>query len=195
MLKNVFYDGLGLNAWLFQAVNGIRHPLWDGLMRAVSGSADYRLIPLLLALLAAGALVARRRVAGPAAQDLTLAARQLLLGFVLAALAVGLLKAGIALPRPSMVLPPDALHLLEPPESPYSFPSGHAASAALLAGWLWGWAPPAWRPLLLVWATLAAVSRLSLGVHFPADVVAGAALGGACAWLARRLLAPRAAAR
>jgi undecaprenyl-diphosphatase len=61
-----------------------------------------------------------------------------------------------------------------------SFPSGHAASAfAFSRGWRRRCLPRG-VPLLAV-ATLVAYSRVHVGVHYPADVVAGAVLGGAVA--------------
>jgi undecaprenyl-diphosphatase len=57
-----------------------------------------------------------------------------------------------------------------------SFPSGHAATsfagAVILAYLL-----PRALPALLVLATLVAVSRVYVGVHYPLDILAGAALG------------------
>ena len=68
----------------------------------------------------------------------------------------------------------------------YSFPSGHAASAvaaAITLGRIW----PRGRLLLWSLATLVALSRIYVGVHYPLDVLGGAALGVACAWVARRV--------
>ena len=68
----------------------------------------------------------------------------------------------------------------------YSFPSGHAASAvaaAITLGRIW----PRGRLLLWSLATLVALSRIYVGVHYPLDVLGGAVLGIACAWAARRV--------
>lgn len=68
-----------------------------------------------------------------------------------------------------------------------SFPSGHTASAfgfATGAGAAW---PAASAPLRAL-ATLVGYSRVHTGVHYPADVVAGAFLGVSAAELAGRLL-------
>ena len=66
-----------------------------------------------------------------------------------------------------------------------SFPSSHATSttaAAVLYGGLTGKKlTPALVPPMMV-------SRLVLGVHYPSDVVAGSALGGAVALGVRRLM-------
>jgi undecaprenyl-diphosphatase len=57
-----------------------------------------------------------------------------------------------------------------------SFPSGHAASAIAGACALVRLAPEA-RAIFWIFALLVACSRIYLGVHYPADVLAGALLG------------------
>jgi undecaprenyl-diphosphatase len=62
------------------------------------------------------------------------------------------------------------------PADRFSFPSGHtlhAVSFALLLGAAW----PALAPLLWFFAVLVGLSRVVLGVHYPSDVLAGAAIG------------------
>jgi undecaprenyl-diphosphatase len=68
-----------------------------------------------------------------------------------------------------------------------SFPSGHAASAFGFATGA-GAALPAVSAPLRALATLVGYSRVHTGVHYPADVVAGAFLGVSAAELAGRLL-------
>ena len=57
-----------------------------------------------------------------------------------------------------------------------SFPSAHAATSFAGATRIAALVPGARRPLLAA-ATLMALTRPYLGVHYPSDVVAGAALG------------------
>lgn len=38
-------------------------------------------------------------------------------------------------------------------------------------------------PVILIWAAIVAYSRIYLGVHFPADVIAGAMMGSLIGWL------------
>jgi len=60
---------------------------------------------------------------------------------------------------------------------PHSFPSGHAARSFLIAVLAAGLGPW-WLALLLwIWAPLVSLARVSMGVHYVSDVVAGAALG------------------
>jgi len=60
---------------------------------------------------------------------------------------------------------------------PHSFPSGHAARAFLIAV-VASALGPAWLGILLwIWAPLVALARVSMGVHYVSDVVAGTVLG------------------
>lgn len=76
--------------------------------------------------------------------------------------------------------------------SSYSFPSGHATAAAMLACLAVWYAQTARRPFAQVfvllaagtaWALLVAWSRVALGVHHVTDVIAGLGLGLAIAAL------------
>ena len=60
---------------------------------------------------------------------------------------------------------------------PHSFPSGHAARAALLAVLACGLGPAWLAPILVVWAPLVSLARVSMGVHYLSDILAGAVLG------------------
>lgn len=88
---------------------------------------------------------------------------------------------------------PEQVRLLVPTPNFPSFPSGHATAAfsvavivALVYRRWYGWA------LALGGASLIALSRVYLGVHYPSDILGGAILGGgvgaACYGL---ILAPR----
>jgi undecaprenyl-diphosphatase len=69
-----------------------------------------------------------------------------------------------------------AIECASAPLDRYSFPSGHTLHAVcftvLLASWF-----PEWIAALAGFAFLIALSRVILGLHYPTDVAAGAALG------------------
>lgn len=63
----------------------------------------------------------------------------------------------------------------------FSFPSGHTLHAVAFTGVALAYFPGlAW--LLLPFTALVAASRVVLGLHYPSDVLAGAALGLLIAW-------------
>lgn len=62
---------------------------------------------------------------------------------------------------------------------PHSFPSGHAARAALLAVMALGLGPAWFGWTVLIWAPLVSLARVSTGVHYLTDILAGLAFGAA----------------
>lgn len=72
-----------------------------------------------------------------------------------------------------------------------SFPSGHAASAAAFATGV-ALESPAWGAVVAPVAFSVAMSRVYTGVHFPSDVLAGAALGAGAAFAVRSMVPTRA---
>lgn len=80
-----------------------------------------------------------------------------------------------------------AVELLIPRPRDWSFPSGHTAASFAAAGALLAEKNRLWGPALVL-AVLIAFSRLYLYVHWPSDVLAGAALGAALGFAAGRLM-------
>ena len=76
---------------------------------------------------------------------------------------------------------PDRVHAYSHENSP-SFPSGHTATAFALATSL-SVKYPKWYVIApsAVWACSVGVSRMNEVVHYPSDVLAGAAIGAGCA--------------
>jgi undecaprenyl-diphosphatase len=68
-----------------------------------------------------------------------------------------------------------------------SFPAGHAATA-FAGATLLSYVAPRAAPALVALALLIGFSRVYVGVHYPADVLAGAAIGAAVALAAIGLL-------
>lgn len=85
-----------------------------------------------------------------------------------------LLKPFVARPRPCEVN--QAVQLLVPRPTDYSFPSGHTGASFAAAAALLGQKNRLWVPSLAL-ALLIGFSRLYLYVHYPSDVLAGAFLG------------------
>lgn len=145
------------------------------LARIVSHSADgwpYLLVPLLLMLtlpsLAWPVLVA------------------LVTGFAIERLSYYVLKNSFKRRRPPKSIP--GFQSVITASDEFSFPSGHTSGAFLMATVLVLLLPMGIAAYLYGWASLVALSRVVLGVHFPLDTVAGAMLGSGIGWWAVQLV-------
>lgn len=92
------------------------------------------------------------------------------------------IKLSVMRPRPFMAYE-DLINLIMPSEM-NSFPSGHTSSSIACAAILYKYLPKRWGILAYVLAILIAFSRLYVGVHYPSDILAGAAVGWISAYLA-----------
>jgi membrane-associated phospholipid phosphatase len=73
---------------------------------------------------------------------------------------------------------------------PYSFPSGHAARAAVITT-ISFWICPLWVTLLLlIWTFLLCVTRMILKIHYFSDILAGIGVGTAVALLVLQISWP-----
>ena len=81
----------------------------------------------------------------------------------------------------------DDIRAFERASDQYSFPSGHTLHAVAFAVLLSAW-QPLLAPLLIGFALLLAASRVVLGVHYPSDVLAGAAIGAVTGTIAAQWL-------
>lgn len=75
-----------------------------------------------------------------------------------------------------------------PPLDRYSFPSGHTLHAVMFTALVVP-SVPELAIVLIPFTMLVAASRVVLGLHYPSDVLAGAALGGALATLSNYVVA------
>ena len=143
------------------------------LVSAVFGTASYLGNGLLWYVLMLGLLIIEGAEAIPAV--LCMGA----VGIVATAL-YKLLKHHTMRPRPCAVSR-QVIRTVEPLDV-FSFPSGHTLHAVAFTAIACAFYPfLAWY--LVPFTFLVAGSRIILGLHYPSDVIAGAAIGGSCAWL------------
>jgi len=159
-----------LDAWIFHLINrSLQNPLFDLVMPILSNKR-YFLLPALAVVLMLLVWGGRRMWIVVAVAVAALA---------LSDLGTNLIKAALHRTRPCHVIPD--VHLLAGCTRSFSLPSNHASNMFALAavGWL---GLRRWRWALALLAAGVAYSRVYLGVHYPADVLAGALWGGALGW-------------
>lgn len=172
-----------IDAAVYAAIAEADAPVLDSAMRRLSRAADHS--KLWLATAAGLALLGGPRGRSAAGRGLaSLGAASALANLVAKPLTVR------ARPRRDERAELTRRHVPMPRST--SFPSGHTASAFAFATGAAQVLPGLSAPLRAV-ATLVGYSRVHTGVHFPADVLAGAFLGVSAAEIASRLLDRRAA--
>lgn len=178
-MKEILYDWGGANLWLFHAINDVKeeHLDWFMLLGTHIGSHTYFPVYLAIAVLAALVVIASAlRKNARSAQEIALywlaAICVFILGYNLDGAFLTWLKPLLDFPRPPLALPADSLHILGEPEYHHSLPSGHASFAMLFAASFWSVLNPAGRAAMIFFVTWVSISRISVGAHFPADILA-----------------------
>jgi membrane-associated phospholipid phosphatase len=187
------YDWGGLNRELFSAINGFRGPLIDPLMLAGTQLGDIWnavwIASVMLILIAGRRALPRNAVISRLPDERIVSGTLLVfvVGCTITALLVFVGKTSFDMPRPYIALPTGSVTVLTVLKDPYSLPSGHSAFAMLVAWVFWPYCQRRWRVFLALCVVWVGVSRISVGAHFPADVLAGYICGGAGGWFATRV--------
>lgn len=178
-MKEILYDWGGANVWLFHAINDIRFGWLDYFMLLGTTLGDHILFPFYLGLLTLVALVALNR------SDAEIHRYRLQVTHWIAVIAVfslaymldgvllGYVKPLLDFPRPPLALPTGTVNIVGLPEYHHSLPSGHSSFAMLMTASLWPVLNRKWRIAGGCFVLWVGISRVSLGAHFPADVMAG----------------------
>ncbi|MGW5479287.1 phosphatase PAP2 family protein [Streptomyces sp. NPDC004008] len=171
---------LALDCRLFESVAARHWPGADPLLPRLSRAANHGVLWFATAAaLAATRSPRARRAAARGVASLALASA--------AINTVG--KRSVRRPRP-VLDPVPAVRRLKRQPITTSFPSGHAASAAAFAAGV-ALESRGWGAAVAPLAGAVALSRVYTGVHFPSDVLAGAALGMTAAYAVRGLVPTR----
>jgi membrane-associated phospholipid phosphatase len=178
-MKEILYDWGGANVWLFHAINDIRFPGLDQVMQLGTTLGDHILFPFYLGVLALFALVAVNTPFQDSSRHRVRVSRWMAaiavfsIAYILDGMLIAYLKPLLDFPRPPLALPQGTVNVFGTPEFHHSLPSGHASFAMLVVASLWPLLNRRLRVAGALFVLWVGISRVSLGAHFPADVVAG----------------------
>ena len=103
---------------------------------------------------------------------------------------VPLLKSSLDFPRPLSILGEQNVTIIGYPDAVHSFPSGHSAFVILMAASLIPGIPGKGKAALIIFTLLVCISRVSVGAHFPADVLGSLILSLAVVFSVRSIIGP-----
>jgi membrane-associated phospholipid phosphatase len=178
-MKEIFYDWGGANVWLFHAINDIRFPGLDSFMLLGTTLGDHILFPLYLGVLTLMALIVVNTPFQDTSHHRVRVSRWMAviavfsLAYLLDGMLLGYVKPLLDFPRPPLALPQGTVNIVGIPEYHHSLPSGHSSFAMLVTASLWPILNRRWRIAGALFVLWVGISRVSLGAHFPADVMAG----------------------
>ena len=172
-MKAIFYDWGGLNIWLFHLVNDVHCAFLDQVMLFGTATGDHAHFPLYVAILGIAAIIAAGRNPERHAMPWLLTIAVFTLAYNLDGWFLGWLKPYLDFPRPPLALPSGTVHVVGEARLHHSLPSGHSSFAMLCAASAWPLLNRPGRYVAAAWVLWVGVSRISLGAHFPADVLAG----------------------
>jgi len=156
---------LRYDAFIFQAINGLHNRVFDFIFLFLSLPVEYGAFWVILGLILF--------VFG--GKKLKSYALMSLFAMVLADFFIGnLLSSFLFRQRPYLALP--NVHQLGPAWTGTSFPSTHA-TISFAGAYILGNLNKKLLLFMLILASLIAISRIYLGMHYPLDVVAGAVIG------------------
>ncbi len=178
--KELFYDWFGANSWLFRLINDIRGDEYDALMLDINQLADSKNFPLYMMLMLVyvlGSAIVRKQLRRGGSKQYIITWFCVLIvtaiSFIMSEYTVNVLKNYFQYPRPYVVFGETDINLLEQSRSlknAYrSFPSGHVSFMAMMIASLWPVLSPVMRIVGAIAIFMAAWTRVSLGMHFPAD--------------------------
>jgi membrane-associated phospholipid phosphatase len=185
-IKEVIYDWCGYNAKIFYAINGIQsEPIQKFMLMGSSLGSNKMFFIYFATLLFIAVLFSLRkknngRHSKKTYRNLWMKVLTTLgLSYAFSYFWVRYLKEHCHFPRPFIALPEGTVNILQSVRTGAnedvmrSFPSGHASFSMIMVAGIWPLLNLPGKMLAVFYLIWVGLSRISLGVHFPVDVLGG----------------------
>lgn len=198
MFKEIFYDWNGYNIKIFSYINKLfNNKIYDNFVLSISEIADVNNIIFTIVLITAIYFYVKNKTNTQAIE--LKAWKESLLTLYFASLFtlpfIEILKFTFKFPRPFCLLSSDIIRTIGDMSEHIchkSFPSGHSAVSGLIVTSMWNILNKLLKILAIIFIPLVWLSRISIGVHFPIDVLTGTTVAIIVVILTKKFITPRA---
>lgn len=184
-MKAIFYDGLGLNEWLFNALYRVNMPWIDAVWRVLSYGYSYWVAAFIALVISIRYLRTRQTASEAQLAIMSDIMAVLILSFSLICCAVYTVQTVTLWPRPWMLYQ----HVVVT-HAPLFWHEGVPATACAIAmmvsSIMWRYATRVQKGALVVYVFAACLFSIISGQNWPADVMYGLLVGALGVWLARK---------
>lgn len=196
IIRKYLYSWDGFNEKAFLAINSFHNKDYDKIFATITGLGDGRMFyPYVVIFLIARAVYIWKYPDGRSSTASTpkykgfLVLLLMFAGNLFSMKAIPFFKAYFGYPRPYVILKQAHQVLaMANSESYHSFPSGHAFFSMMIFGALWPVLNKTGKIIVGIAVFLVGLSRIILGMHFPADVLAGWIFAAVVMYVLRKLL-------
>jgi len=199
VIQEYIYANDSLNVSVFYAINGIQNSWLQQIMLFVTMFGKYTMFIVYLPIMALISFLYARKLKTQGGEAYIIycdkikkTLKILIFSYLFYLLWVWGLKHLLQIPRPFVALPQTSVFILDSVrngENPFvSFPSGHAAFSMLMLASLWQILGKPGKIIGVFLLLLIGFSRVSLGVHFPSDIIISWILSFAAVCLVKFIL-------
>ncbi|MDD4328371.1 MAG: phosphatase PAP2 family protein [Aliarcobacter sp.] len=177
-MKTLLYDWFGFNVWLFHFINDIRSEFLDKIMLLGTELGSHKHFDIYISILIVIVFyrLARKNANSFNKEEIYLwltPIAVIAISYLIDALFLEIIKPLLDFPRPPLALPIGSVNIVGIAEYHHSFPSGHSSFSMLIIASIWSLLFAWQKGLGVIFVLWVGISRISLGAHFPADVLAG----------------------
>lgn len=184
-MKTIFYDGLGLNEWLFDVLYRLNAPWIDAVWSVLAYGYSYWVAAFIALVISVRYLMTRHTATESQLASMSNIMAVLILSFSFVCCVIYTVQTVLTWHQPWQVYP-DRVAMQYPLFWHEGLPATASAIAMMAGSILWRYATRVQKGMLAVYVILACLFSIASGQNWPVDVMYGLLAGVVGVWLARR---------